>query len=168
MKNIFRLIDNRTNDTIFIGYTTMPLSSKLAGMKINWKYNRGCDNYKSIFKDIGLEHISIELVEVYEYDSFDELKKKENDLKRVYKLSVFSCSQSSTSERTANSETSSGIPSNYHLDNSSIIEPPILENFKLKRTVLPNRTPTKTSYFDKQASSTVLHQLKDMFNHYPN
>lgn len=86
MKSIFKLIDKRTNNVIYIGYSSMALSTTLANLKYNFKNNKGCKKYKSIFESVGIDNILIKLVESFEFDNIDEVNKKVDEIKESFNL----------------------------------------------------------------------------------
>ena len=85
-KSIYRIIDAVSDKTLSIASTSLPLSVKLSELKQNYKKSKGCKKYQTIFHDHGIENLEIELLESFEYDRIEELRKKDNEYRRSYNI----------------------------------------------------------------------------------
>ena len=73
-------IRNWVDDDLYVGSTTQSLSKRMQTHRGNM-YSEKCWNYRLYQKmrDIGKEHFYIELIEKYECDDIEELRKKEGE-----------------------------------------------------------------------------------------
>jgi len=82
---IYRLIDSKSDETLFVGATTIPLCQKLAEFKYHHALGKSSKTRKELFNRIGPDNIYIELIEGYPCNNIEELKRKENEIKRSIK-----------------------------------------------------------------------------------
>ena len=80
---IYKLIDKQTDETLLIGSTTLNLSQKLAELKYNHNKNKLGAKFKHVYDCIGCKNIGIELMQCYPCNNIDELKQKENEVRRL-------------------------------------------------------------------------------------
>ena len=73
-------IRNWVDDDLYVGSTTQSLSKRMQTHRGNM-YSEKCWNYRLYQKmrDIGKEHFYIELIEKYECNDIEELRKKEGE-----------------------------------------------------------------------------------------
>ena len=82
-------IRNNINDMIYIGSTTQPLSKRMGEHRNNISCEK-CKNYKlyETMRELGRDNFFIELLENYECNNLEELRKREGELIREYKTEL--------------------------------------------------------------------------------
>ena len=78
VKAIYRIIDSDDNNTILISSTFMPLSNKLSELKQSL-----CNKYHWIFTKTGIDNLIIELLETFEYNKVEALRKKNMKFEKI-------------------------------------------------------------------------------------
>ena len=82
-------IRNSINDMIYIGSTTQPLSKRMGEHRNNINCVK-CKNYKlyETMRELGRYNFYIELLENYECNNLEDLRKREGELIREYKTEL--------------------------------------------------------------------------------
>ena len=82
-------IRNHITDDIYVGSTTQALSKRMQKHKFSMKYER--DNKTLVYQkmnELGAEHFYIELIEEYECENIEQLRKREGEVIRELKPSL--------------------------------------------------------------------------------
>ena len=82
---IYKLVDATTDETLLIGSTTIRLCQKLSEFKYNYAKKKSISKYKDLYDKLGSDNIYIELIQSYPCNNIEELKAKENEVRRLYK-----------------------------------------------------------------------------------
>lgn len=172
VKDIYRIID-RNQNTIFISSTSIPLSNKLSELKQNYKHQKGSKKYYSMFNKIGIDNIMIELLETYEYNKIEELRKKENEYKRSYGLnmieheidnrSISSTATPATTENLLNSDISVGDDNT--INNNEIFDNNVFDNFINKYKLAKPIPLQKQKITNKPDKSRIINILNQTLSH---